>query len=85
MNLCLHHNSESGCASASAKESLVSEEFFPQPVPTLPPFSGRLFDITSGLQNNQIRWQDPTIGRWISEDPVGYAGENENLTRYVGQ
>lgn len=30
------------------------------------------------------RWMDPTIGRWISEDPIGFDGEDENLHRYVG-
>lgn len=27
---------------------------------------------------------DPTIGRWISEDPIGFAGGDPNLYRYVG-
>lgn len=27
---------------------------------------------------------DPTIGRWLTEDPIGFAGEDMNLYRYVG-
>ncbi|QDU75307.1 hypothetical protein Pan97_23370 [Bremerella volcania] len=27
---------------------------------------------------------DPTIGRWISEDPIGFEAADENLQRYVG-
>jgi hypothetical protein len=27
---------------------------------------------------------DPRIGRWISEDPIGFAGGTSNLTEYVG-
>jgi uncharacterized protein RhaS with RHS repeats len=27
---------------------------------------------------------DPTVGRWLSEDPIGFEGEDPNLYRYVG-
>lgn len=27
---------------------------------------------------------DPTIGRWIQEDPIGFAAGDANLLRYVG-
>jgi hypothetical protein len=27
---------------------------------------------------------DPTIGRWLEEDPIGFAGGDLNLDRYVG-
>lgn len=27
---------------------------------------------------------DPTIGKWISEDPIGFAAGDGNLSRYVG-
>ena len=30
------------------------------------------------------RWLDLAAGRWISEDPIGFAGGDANLTRYVG-
>jgi RHS repeat-associated protein len=46
-------------------------------------FTGRLFDEATGLQNNLNRWYDPTVGRWISEDPIGFGGDPSNLYRYV--
>jgi RHS repeat-associated protein len=35
------------------------------------------------LQCEQTRWYDPTVGRWLSEDVVGFA-DSVNLYRYVG-
>jgi hypothetical protein len=29
------------------------------------------------------RWYDPGVGRWISEDPIGFAGGDANLMRYA--
>jgi RHS repeat-associated protein len=46
-------------------------------------FTGRLFDDATGLQNNLHRWYDPTIGRWLSEDPIGFTAGDTNLYRYV--
>jgi hypothetical protein len=36
------------------------------------------------LQNNLNRWYDSSTGRWISQDPIGFAGGDANLSRYVG-
>ncbi len=47
-------------------------------------FTGRMFDIATGLQNNLNRWYDPNVGRWISKDPIGFAAGDANLYRYVG-
>ena len=47
-------------------------------------FTGRLVDESTGLQNNWRRWYDPTVGRWLSEDPIGFAAGDSNLNRYVG-
>jgi RHS repeat-associated protein len=47
-------------------------------------YTGKLFDKATGLQNNVNRWYDPGTGRWISEDPLGFAGGDPNLYRYVG-
>ena len=47
-------------------------------------YTGRLFDQTTGLQNNLNRWYDASIGRWLSEDPIGFSGGDANLYRYVG-
>ncbi len=47
-------------------------------------FTGRMFDTATGLQNNLNRWYDPVVGRWISEDPIGFEAGDSNLYRYVG-
>jgi RHS repeat-associated protein len=47
-------------------------------------FTGRYFDKSTGLQNNLNRWYDPDVGRWLSEDPIGFAAGDANLYRYVG-
>jgi RHS repeat-associated protein len=46
-------------------------------------FTGRALDESTGLQNNLNRWYDPLTGRWISEDPIGFAAGDMNLYRYV--
>ena len=47
-------------------------------------YTGKLFDETTRLQNNLNRWYDSSTGRWISQDPIGFAGGDANLYRYVG-
>jgi RHS repeat-associated protein len=59
-----------------AKESSTADSLFQ--------FNGKQFDTTVGLQFNMNRWHDPTIGQWISEEPVAFAGDDENFRRYVG-
>jgi len=46
-------------------------------------FTGRMYDESTGLQNNLNRWYDPTVGAWISEDPIGFEAGDGNLYRYV--
>jgi RHS repeat-associated protein len=45
--------------------------------------TGKLFDQTSDLQWNINRWYDSNAGRWMSEDPIGFEGCDDNLYRYV--
>ena len=47
-------------------------------------YTGKLFDESIGLQNNLNRWYDPNLGKWISQDPIGFGGGDANLYRYVG-
>ena len=47
-------------------------------------YTGRMLDTATGLQNNLHRWFAAGIGRWISEDPIGFAAGDANLYRYVG-
>jgi RHS repeat-associated protein len=44
-------------------------------------YTGRFFDIYTDQQWNLNRWYDPKTQRWISEDPIGFAGGDKNLTR----
>jgi len=46
-------------------------------------WTGRELDTLTGLQYNRNRWYDPALGRWISEDPIGFAGGDANLYRYT--
>lgn len=46
--------------------------------------TGKTFDEHTSLQWHQYRWYDASTGRWISEDPIGFAAEDVNLYRYVG-
>jgi RHS repeat-associated protein len=52
-------------------------------VPHLFGFTGRAFDEDTGLQNNLNRWYEPAVGRWMSEDPLGFRGDDTHLLRYV--
>ena len=47
-------------------------------------FTGREYDARAGLQYNRARWYDPRTGRFLSEDPIGFAGGDVNLYRYAG-
>jgi RHS repeat-associated protein len=46
-------------------------------------FTGREFDSFNGLQFSRARWYDPNLGRFISEDPIGFGGGDVNLYGYV--
>src|SRR5262249_8800436 len=45
-------------------------------------FTGREADPT-GLYYYRARYYNPTLGRFISEDPIGFAGGDSNLYAYV--
>ena len=46
-------------------------------------FTGREFDSFSGLQFSRARFYDPKLGRFTSEDPIGFGGGDVNLYGYV--
>lgn len=46
-------------------------------------FTGREYDAFSGLQFSRARFYDPKLGRFISEDPIGFRGGDVNLFGYV--
>ncbi|XZE35475.1 RHS repeat domain-containing protein [Pirellulaceae bacterium SH501] len=47
-------------------------------------YTGRDWDADIGMQYNRARWYDPQTGRWLSQDPIGFAAGDANLYRYVG-
>jgi RHS repeat-associated protein len=46
-------------------------------------FTGREWDPETGLYYYRARYYDPKIGRFISEDPIGFDGGDANLYAYV--
>jgi RHS repeat-associated protein len=46
-------------------------------------YTAREYDADTGLQYNRARWYDNSVGRWMSEDPIGFAAGDHNLYRYV--
>jgi RHS repeat-associated protein len=47
-------------------------------------FTSREFDTATKLQYNRARYYDAAVGRWISEDPLGFVAGDWNQSRYVG-
>ena len=47
-------------------------------------YAGYHTDVNTGLDYADHRWYDPAVGRWISEDPLGFGGGDPNVSRYVG-
>jgi RHS repeat-associated protein len=46
--------------------------------------TGQEYDTLTGLYRFPERYYDPHQGRFISQDPSGFAGGDTNLYRYVG-
>jgi RHS repeat-associated protein len=46
-------------------------------------YTGREFDKESGQYYYRSRYYDPTVGKFISEDLIGFGGGDSNLNRYV--
>jgi RHS repeat-associated protein len=47
-------------------------------------YTGRERDEETGLYYYRARYYDPAVGRFVSEDPLGFAAGDTNLVRYVG-
>lgn len=46
-------------------------------------FTGRPCDSYTQLHNTLNRWYDARVGRWLSEDLIGFDPGDTNLYRYV--
>jgi len=46
-------------------------------------YTGREFDLITGLYYYRARWYDPSLGRFLSQDPIGFRGGDANLYRYT--
>src|SRR5262249_36860787 len=46
-------------------------------------FTGREWDLESGIHYFRGRYYDARGGRFLSEDPIGFLGDDTNLYRYV--
>jgi RHS repeat-associated protein len=46
-------------------------------------FAGREYDSETGLYYLRARYYDPETGKFIGKDPIGFAGGDVNLYRYV--
>ena len=47
-------------------------------------FTGQVFDGETSLMLYRNRYHHAGLGRFMQRDPIGYAGKDENLYRYVG-
>lgn len=63
----------------TADDVALSESAFGNPYA----FTARELEPDSGLYFYRARYYDPHIGRFIQEDPIGFAGGDINLYRYV--
>ncbi|MEB3232910.1 MAG: Calx-beta domain-containing protein, partial [Leptolyngbyaceae bacterium] len=46
-------------------------------------FTGREYDENTGLYYYRARYYDPELGRFISQDPIEFSGQDPNLYGYV--
>ena len=83
----------SGAAEATSVRTIDYDEFGNQTVTwntgaisdrALPiGFAGGLYDQDTGFVHFGARDYDPSVGRWISKDPIRFGGQQANLYVYV--
>lgn len=48
-------------------------------------WTDRTYDVETEMQHNRARYYDPTPGRWIDAEPLGFDGNDGHLFRYANQ
>jgi len=48
-------------------------------------FQGLQHDPVSGLDSGRMRWYAPTLGRWLTTDPIRFSGGDSNFYAFVGE
>jgi RHS repeat-associated protein len=47
-------------------------------------FTSQWLDEATGMAHHLNRWFDTALGKWLSDDPMGFAAGDTNVQRYVG-
>jgi RHS repeat-associated protein len=47
-------------------------------------YAGGLYSYDTKMEQFGARWYDAATGRWVSQDPMGFAAGDTNLQRYCG-
>ncbi len=76
-------NSAGALANTYTYDSFWQADWLPRGSITNPfQYTGREFDPETGLYSYRFRYYDPTVGRFLSEDPIMFAG-GIDLYRYA--
>jgi RHS repeat-associated protein len=76
-------SSSSGAIAASYRYDSFGEQIATSgTIENLFRYNGRDYDVETGLYYNRSRYFDPSVGRFLSEDPIGFAG-GVNFYSYV--
>ncbi len=73
-----------GTVLESRRYTAFGEPVAPITVNFLFGYTGAVFDAETGLGYHRARYLDHATGRWINQDPIGFAAGDANLYRYVG-
>jgi RHS repeat-associated protein len=47
-------------------------------------YTGQLYDADAGLMYYRARWYDPVLGKFLNDDPMGFAAGDANVSRLTG-
>ncbi|WP_455769348.1 RHS repeat-associated core domain-containing protein [Paracidovorax citrulli] len=55
----------------------LREEYNPNDISQPIRFQGQQFDAETGLHYNRLRYYDPSLGQYLTQDPIGLLGGND--------